>query len=172
MFKILKDKNNFHHTLAIWVTIFLSIFLITCVFGEGLGGSLGLNHSCLKYIGCSVGFFGYDAIEHFLFGVTATLSLVLLFEISPKYSILDLNSKYWKNILIIIISVMFISVLWEFLECAHDVFRSNLLNQILINRKLNINLLDQPNNLDTMGDLFFSLIGSIIPFFFIKIKNK
>ena len=166
MFKNFTYKNKTYSFIAI---IAISLFLIACIFGEGLGGSLGLNQTCLKYFGCSIGFFGYDAFEHFLFGISATFILIWFFQRFPTYSLL--NTKRWKNILIIIILVMFISVIWEFTELIHDIFRSDFLNQILLNQKLHINLLDQPNNIDTMGDLFFSLFGSTIPLFFIKFNN-
>ena len=90
----------------------------------------------------------------------------LFFKKLPKYSLL--GDKRWKNIIIFLSMIAFVGVMWEFIECAHDIFRSNVLHQVLINRKLNINLLDQPNNIDTMGDLFFSLCGSMIALFSIK----
>lgn len=169
MLKTFKYKNYTFFLVSILAVFTTTVFLITCIFGEGLGGSLGLNQSCLKYLGCSIGFFGYDALEHFLFGVSATFIIIWIFKTFPQHSFF--STKKWKNILTIIVLVMFISVIWEFIEFFHDIFRFDIFDKFLINQKLNINLLDQPNNIDTMGDLFFSLCGSVIPLFFIKISN-
>ena len=169
MFNNFKYKNTTYSLMAVLSIITAIIFLVACLFGEGLGGSLGLNQTCLKYLGCSVGFFGYDAIEHFLFGISAAFILVWFFQKFPKYSLL--NTKHWKNVLTIVVLIVFISVIWEFIEFIHDIFRSDFLNQILLNQKLHINLLDQPNNTDTMGDLFFSLCGSLLSLFFMKFSN-
>jgi len=158
-----KDTSSCAVILAIIST---AVFLIICIMGEGIGGSLASNPSCLKYLGCTNGFFGYDAIEHLFFGIAGTFVLIWLFQKFPKYSIL--KEKRWKNILIIVSLIALMSVLWELLECAHDVFRVDILHQTLVNWRLHINLLDQPTNLDTMGDLTFDLIGSVIVLFFTK----
>ena len=62
--------------------------------------------------------------------------------------------------------VSFFSIMWELGECAHDYFRLEILHQNLLNLRLQINLLDQPSNLDTMGDLTFGLLGALISAFF------
>ncbi len=158
-------KTNIHSHITILAIITSAIFLVTTILGEGIGGSLAANPSCYPYLGCTSGFFGYDAIEHLLFGIAGTFVLVWLFKKFPHYSLL--NTIRWKNILMFIALIVLISVLWEFLECAHDVFRISILHQPLTNVKLHLNLLDQPSNLDTMGDLFFGLFGSVIAFFFL-----
>ena len=161
-----KSKYANYSSLAIWATVTTAIFLITCILGEGLGGSLGGNDMCYKYLGCTSGFFGYDALEHFLFGIAAVLIIIWLFKKFPKFSMF--YSEFWKNFLVIISLVMLVSVFWEFAECAHDYFRIEILHQSLVNFKLHINHLDQPTNIDTMGDLTFALIGSIVSLFFTK----
>ncbi len=130
-------------------------------FGEIVYFAAG-NATCSKYLGCVDGFFGYDAFEHFFFGVMGTLLIFFLCERFPKYSIL--HSSKWKNFLIIIATIALVSVLWEIAECAHDAIRLDILHEPLRNVRLNINLLDQPTNLDTMGDLTLSLVGSIVGF--------
>ena len=161
-----KDKK-----VAIWAIITSALFLVVCIFGEGLGGSLGSNPLCYNFLGCTTGFAGYDAIEHFLFGIAAVLLLIWLFKKYSKYSMF--HSERWKNILTIISLVIFFSVLWEFVECAHDVFRADVLHEVLVDWKLHINLLNQPTNIDTMGDLFFALVGSVTALLFTKniLKN-
>ena len=152
--------------IAIWAIITSVLFFVVCIFGEGLGGSLGSNPLCYKYLGCTAGFVGYDAIEHFLFGISAVVVLIWLFKKYSKYSML--HSERWKNIFTLVALVIFLSVLWEFVECAHDVFRANILHEVLVDWNLHINLLNQPTNIDTMGDLFFALVGSIVSLFSVK----
>ena len=161
-----ESPKSAHPYAAIWATVFTSIFIIVCIFGEGWGGSFGANGACSPYMGCTAGFFGYDAIEHFLFGISAIWILIWVFQKFPQYSVL--GEKRWKNILILIALVVLISVFWEFLECAHDYFRLEVLHQPLLNLKLHINYLDQPTNLDTMGDLTFGLVGAVVALFFTK----
>ena len=160
------QKNTYsrNYVLAIITT---TIFLILCILGEGLGGSLGSNPMCYKYLGCTEGFFGYDAIEHLFFGISAVWIISWIFQKYPKYSLL--HGKRWKNVLTIIALIMLVSVAWEFFECAMDSFKVDILHQTLVDWKLHINLLNQPTNIDTMGDLTFSLLGSTASLLFIKI---
>ena len=150
---------------------YLKILLITnviiwfCVtfFGEIVYFWAG-NATCSPYLGCVAGFFGYDAFEHLFFGIAGTLGIFWFCEHFPKYSLFHTNK--FRNFLVIISIVAFVSVLWEIAECAHDALRVDILHEPLRNISLHINLLDQPTNLDTMGDLVFSLLGSVIGFFF------
>ena len=169
MFEKIKFKNCDCSKIAILATIATTIFLIICIFGEGFGGSLSSNPTCYKYLGCTDGFMGYDAVEHFLFGIAAVWILIWIFESFPKYSMLHI--EYWKSVLTIIALVVLISVLWEFLECAHDAFRVDVLHQTLVNWRLHINLLNQPTNIDTMGDLLSGLVGAIVGLFFTDFKK-
>jgi hypothetical protein len=152
---------------TIIATISMAVLLIACAFGEAVLGHLGSNTACYKYLGCTDGFFGYDAIEHFLYGVTGVCTLAWIFETFPRYSLLQ--DKRWKNIITLITFVVFVSVLWEFAECAHDYFRIDVLHESLVNFRLHIDALDQPTNLDTMGDLTFGLLGAIVALFFTKL---
>ncbi|HUC88693.1 MAG TPA: hypothetical protein VMR49_01545 [Candidatus Paceibacterota bacterium] len=129
------------------------------------------NSMCSKYLGCGEGFFGYDAFQHLFAGIAIALAIVYLCRRFPKYSIL--RSRLWENILIIIALVALIAVVWEFAECAHDFFRVSALHEQLVSYRLHFqfNYLDQPTNLDTMGDLAFSLCGSIAALFFAKLKE-
>ncbi|MBU6142183.1 hypothetical protein KGO95_03675 [Patescibacteria group bacterium] len=147
---------------ALWAFGTTAIWLIACIFGEGLGGSLGANDKCYPYLGCTSGFFGYDAIEHFLFGVAAVFVLIWLFR--SRFSLF--SGVRWKDILILIALVALLSVFWELFECIHDLFRADILHQSLLDLRLHINQLDQPSNLDTMGDLSFALLGAFFASFF------
>ncbi len=145
---------------ALWATGVTVVWLIACIFGEGLGGSLGANDKCYPYLGCTSGFFGYDAIEHFLFGVAAVLVLVWFFRAYPRFSLF--SDIRWKDVLTLVALIALVSVFWELFECAHDLFRVDVLHQSLFNLQLHINQLDQPSNLDTMGDLSFAILGSFL----------
>lgn len=139
--------------------LFFWIFLI--VSGEIIYNFTS-NGICSKYLGCITGFLGYDAFEHFFFGAIVALAIIWLGGRFPKYYIL--HSERWKKVLIVIAITAFICILWEILECVHDVLRVNILHEPLYNISLQINLLNQPTNFDTMGDLSFGLTGSIIGF--------
>lgn len=139
-----------------------SVWLFISAFGEFLFTWAG-NSACSKYMGCVSGFFGYDAYEHLFFGVALVLALVWVSDRFPKYSIL--HGKRWKTVIEIIAMVALVAVLWEIVECMHDAFRADFLHEPLRNLSLHINLLDQPTNLDTMGDLVFSLLGAGIGLF-------
>ena len=83
MIESLEIKKNKFSRKAIFASVSTTIFLAACILGEGLGGSLGSNPMCYKYLGCTTGFGGYDAIEHFLFGIAAVFILfwILLIKI-------------------------------------------------------------------------------------------
>ena len=138
------------------------IWFVMSVVGEN--GSLWAgNNTCDKYLGCVDGFFGYEAFEHILFGITGSIIVMRICALFPKYSIL--HPQKWKNILMVVSIVMLVSVFWEMIECAHDVFRVYALHESLLNFRKDVNLLDQPSNLDTMGDLTFAFLGSVVGFF-------
>ena len=147
-------------------TIILSsialVWIVITMFGELVYFWAG-NATCSPYLGCVAGFAGFDAFEHLFFGITLTLFIVWLCDRFPTYSILQ--DARWKQVLTIIAIVALVSVAWEMAECAHDAIRLDMLHEPLLNFKLHVNLLDQPTNLDTMGDLTFAIVGGIIGLF-------
>lgn len=150
--------------IAVMTLSIMTLWIVVCYFGEIVG--LAANGTCYKYVGCTDGFFGFDAIEHFLFGVTLVWGVIWACRTFPKYSILRI--KPFETMVALISFVALIAVFWEFAECAHDAFRLYVLNNsYLLNFRLHIDLLDQPTNLDTMGDIAFSLFGGIVSLFFI-----
>lgn len=154
---------------VMWVT--LVIYVLADLLGEFLTSTgWGFNTTCIKFIGCTEGFFGFDAIEHFLSGFVIMLCLLVFFRKYPKYS--PLTGVVWKDLLILIMAVNMISFLWELVECAHDVFRLVILHERLYSVRLNIDLLDQPSNLDTMGDMTFNLVGSVVSAAFVALRLK
>lgn len=127
-------------------------------YGELLNGAP--NSACYPVLGCDSGFFGYDALEHFLFGFAAVWTIVWLCQKLPRYSILD--TTYWRSWSALVTGVMFIAVLWEMGECFRDAYLIDIAHQSLVNFRLHINYLAQPSNFDTMGDLSFTLLGSLL----------
>ena len=121
------------------------------------------NATCYKYLGCNAGFFGYDAIQHLFFGAFLLLLVVWLCKKFPAHSILQ--EKHWKSGLMLVAFVALFAFLWELGECAHDAYNVSILHEHLLNYRLHINALDQPSNQDTMGDMFFDVLGAFIAFF-------
>ncbi len=133
-----------------------------------LGWALGIrgpilidNYKCYALLGCNMGFFGYDAVLHFWSGI---MDVVLIIWLTRNFPALNIFRKQqWKNFLITISLVAFISVAWEIGELGHDQYRMKVLHQDLLNENLiTPNHLDQPTNNDTMGDMTFAIIGSAL----------
>ncbi|MHB8661036.1 MAG: hypothetical protein ACYC75_03870 [Minisyncoccota bacterium] len=136
------------------------------LYGELFDGAP--NSACYPYLGCDAGFFGYDALEHFLFGFAAVWIIIWLCKKFPRYSIL--NAERWKSGLILVACIALIAVLWEIGECFRDAYLLDIVHEHLINLRLHINYLAQPSNFDTMGDLTFTLLGSLIALPFLRYR--
>ncbi len=162
--KLLHGMNTRHGVIAVCSTI---IYTAVTMYGEFFNGAP--NSACFKYLGCDESFFGYDALEHFLFGFVAVWIIVWLCEKYPEYSILD--AVTWKSVLSLMSLVALIAIGWEIGECFRDAFLLDILHTPLVNLRLHINFLSQPSNFDTMGDLSLSLLGSLLAQPFIKHRN-
>ncbi len=137
-------------TAAIFV---IAIFLLGWALGIR-GPILIDNYKCYALLGCNMGFFGYDAALHFWSGIMDVVLIIWLTRKFPSFNLF--HRRFWKNFLIIISLVAFISVAWEFGELCHDQYRMKVLH---------INLttpdhLDQPTNDDTVGDMTFAIVGA------------
>ena len=154
LFKVPKMKLGFILSL-----FFLGVWVFITACGEFIYNWAG-NGDCSRYLGCVTGFMGYDAFEHFFFGLMFALVIIWSCERFSKQSVL--YSEFWKRALIVIALVVLSGVLWEIIECTHDAIRVNIFHESLHNISLHINLLDQPTNIDTMGDLSSGLSGSIV----------
>ena len=152
-------KQRSYQMLA---SLFSVVWIVIVAGGEFTYNWAG-NAMCSPYLGCVSGFFGYDAFEHFFFGVAALMILFWFCEKFPQHSLLP--EVRWKRILISLALIALVAVSWEIVECAHDAIRADVFHESLRNFSLHINLLDQPTNLDTMGDLSFTLLGGCIGFF-------
>jgi hypothetical protein len=140
-----------------------ALFAAVTTYGEFFEGAP--NAACYLFLGCDEGFFGYDALEHFLFGFAAVWIIVRLCELFPRYSILP--DEYWKCGLIVLSLVALVAVGWEFCEWFRDAYLLDIAHQPLLNLRLHINYLAQPSNFDTMGDLSFTLLGSFLALLFL-----
>ena len=159
------DKNNL--TLSVLAVIFVTIFVIASILGNH-GPTLMSNDKCFRFLGCNIGFFGYDAAVHFVSGI---MDMTLIVWLMRKFSSLSLfQDRFWKNFLITIAIVALLAFSWELFEFGHDQFRIKILHENITNP----NTLDQPTNSDTMGDMTFSLIGAAITASALKsfMKNK
>ncbi|MBI4085951.1 MAG: hypothetical protein HY433_01760 [Candidatus Liptonbacteria bacterium] len=125
------------------------------------------NSLCFKYLGCNVGFFGYDALVHFLAGIMEAVFILWLAKKFPKFDFFSqpntdsplTEKNFLKNAVTLIALVALLSIGWEFLEFGYDQARINVFHHDLL---YPTNSLRQAGNADTMGDLFFSLLGAAI----------
>jgi len=169
---LLSELKRFFTTgYGFFVAISVAIYAAADLVGE-IVGNWGANYQCLRFIGCTDGFFGFDAVEHLLSGFVLTLLLALVFRRFTKISPLAGLDPKWKQAFVLIAVMAVIAVCWEFAECAHDVFRLAVLHEPLYSVKLHIDLLDQPSNLDTMGDLAFNMLGSVVAVFFARYATR
>ena len=148
-------ESRRNHWLGVLVLCVILIFLFAVFVVGDWFGWIG-NSQCFQYLGCNIGFFGYDALTHFL-GGTVEVSLILWLMIRfPRVNIFHEN--FWKNFVILLALVALIGVGWEILEFSYDHIRIFLLHDNL----LNPNRLFQPSNRDTIGDLTFGLLGALV----------
>ena len=136
----------------------VAVTSVTIVLGLSLlgnyGPSLMTNDKCFSWLGCNIGFFGYDALIHFISGTMDVALIIWLMTKFPSFSLF--HNRFWKNLLTVVALVALIAVLWEILEFSHDYFRMNILHENLTTP----NTLDQPSNTDTMGDMTLSLLSA------------
>ncbi len=156
--------------LTIAVIITVCIFLLGWILGS-YGPDLMSSAVCYTLLGCNAGFFGYDAVLHFVSGIMDVLLILWVTRQFPQVNLF--HDRYWKNALIILALVAFIAVTWETIELAHDQFLMKVFHE-----NLRVpNHLTQPSNDDTMGDMIFSLVGAactirLLRPFIIKMKRE
>ncbi len=137
------------------------IFLIATYIGDQ--GGWTANQYCPNYISCVVGFFGFDAMQHFLGGAISLFIIGFYSDMYPEYSLFHENRV--KNFLILLSVSIFLAFMFEVGEMSHDAWRFGIRH---ISQSMSgAHQLDQPMNLDTMGDMFFHSIASMIVIWFI-----
>lgn len=115
-----------------------------------------LAHGAGIFLNYYVRFPNFDMLVHLLGGMWVASSLVMFAKWHPKINFLD-NNKL-TNILAVTGITSFVAVCWEFFE-----FYLNLFAKL------------PPNTYtDTLSDLFFGILGSILSglLIFIVLKNR
>lgn len=101
--------------------------------------------------------FGWiDMPMHFLGGVFAGMVFVWLFRKFMGY--LDLRDKFLVSTILLLGFVTLVGVFWEFYEFIYDLFIS----------PREWNAFTQQGIQDTMGDLFFDILGGLTAALFIR----
>jgi len=137
----------------------LSALLFLCVDVPGQWGpDLQDNALCFRYLGCNAGFGGYDALCHFLFGIAFALGIYWFCRRWPRYSIL--HEQYWKGALVTLALVGLFAAVWECLEFTFDILAVIDLHHPLTHLQ-ELQFLAQPTNADTVGDMFYGMLGAI-----------
>lgn len=123
-----------------------------------LGDVFGMmnNKNCFDSLGCNAGFFGFDALVHFLAGFLFIAGVLWYFHKRPKKALL--SDSLGKNIFILLAIVALLGVGWEIFEFSADTVRTVGLHMNLQNP----NHLAQPSDADTMGDLIFEQLGALV----------
>ena len=153
-FDMEKDLSKKNSRLGLLVILFVVLVLIFSLGGELVGWMK--DSFCLQYLGCVYGFFGYDAVAHFVSGMAEAIILFWLMKKFVRFNVL--GESRWKNVVVLVALVALIGVLWEFGEFTADYIRMNGMH---INLRA-LDMLAQPSNSDTMGDLFFDMLGGFI----------
>ena len=135
------------------------LWFVLTILGEFVTG-WATNNICYRYLGCNDGFFGFDSIEHFLFGFALVFAFLLLGRSVSGLSLV--TESRVKTIVTLIAYVALTAVVWEMFECGWDQYRVVILHETLFSFKLHIDALSQSSNLDTMGDISFSLFGALV----------
>ncbi|MBX4209197.1 hypothetical protein KW799_00655 [Candidatus Parcubacteria bacterium] len=140
--------------LQAWFSAFISLFILMSLGSKPFGWMR--NAACLPHLGCNTGFFGYDALTHFVGGVALAIGLAWIIRRYPRLHIF--HREFLKNVFVILAVAALIGVLWELLEYGFDYVRIVFFHMNLASP----NQMAQAGNSDTMGDLFFGLLGSFI----------
>ncbi len=142
--------------------LFFSIlfFIIITRIGDHAGWTA--NNYCPNYFSCTIGFFGFDALQHFFGGIISLFIIGYYSELYPQYSLFHQNKV--KNFVILLSVSIFLAFMFEGGEMVHDAFRFGIRH--IAESVSGHHQLDQPTNLDTMGDMFFHAIASMIVIWF------
>ena len=96
------EVNRFNQSdrhLNIITGFLVGFFLIGWILGIR-GPVFIVNYKCYAFLGCNMGFFGYDAALHFVSGL---MDVALLLWLVRKFPALNIfQERFWKNFLIIV----------------------------------------------------------------------
>ena len=123
------------------LTLFLAaatvVWFLLTVLGEFITG-WATNNICYTYLGCNDGFFGYDAMEHLLFGFALLTFMLWLGRRFPSFSLIA-HTRI-KTIVTLLAYVAFAAVIWEMFECGWDQYRVVILHETLFSFKFKLYL--------------------------------
>ncbi len=118
------------------------ILAVITFIGDQLGFTA--NNYCPNYLGCVTGFFGFDAVQHFMGGIISLFLIASFSEMYPEYSLFHHNRV--KNFIILVSVSVLLAFIWELGEMSHDAWRFGILHfPLTLGGK---HQLDQPTNLD------------------------
>lgn len=153
-----------------WLDGFVAVSFTAYVLGEFVGGhileNLMSNQACYPYLGCNVDFGGYDAIVHFFIGVMKVAIILWLVKEYPKWNIF--RGSFFENLVVFIALLALLGVVWEMMEFVYDAVGVHSFHL----SQANPNQLAQASNADTMGDMFFDLLGGTLAVLFWKLRGK
>lgn len=102
------------------------------------------NVHCYPVLGCNTGFAGYDGLVHLVSGVCIGLGLLWFRRREAGQFAL------WG---------LAIPLVWEACEWGYDAFRTNILHMNLLSPE---NIMTQPTNIDTAGDIMLGCLGTAL----------
>ncbi len=141
--------------LVATIALTVVLFVIGWAFGQ-YGPVLIANDKCFSILRCNAGFFGYDGLQHLLSGFGIGTFIIFLARLFPAHNVL--HAKFWRSFLVIVALVVLVSFVWEMGEMLSDQFSIRILHENI----LVPNNMEQPSNIDTMGDMSFSLVGGML----------
>jgi hypothetical protein len=140
--------------------VFVSIWVAANIFGHmSVAGLPKLySGSCVPILGCNDGFYGFDSYIHFGSGVGEVF--IILWAVSHIRKWDFFSDNVWKNAAIMLSLAAVCAVSWELFEFASDQFRTYVLHKDLFSA----HRFAQPSRADTVGDMFFAIMGASVAF--------
>jgi hypothetical protein len=155
---VLKFASFPAYRIRSFLAVATVVWLVISILGEFVTG-WATNNMCYAYLGCNDGFFGYDAVEHFVFGFALVFAFLWLGRMLPTVSFVAGNRT--KTVLTLLAHVALVAVVWEMVECGWDQYRITILHETLFSFRLHVDQLAQSSNLDTMGDILCTILGAL-----------
>lgn len=150
MKELFSRRTVYEQARALALLVVLLFLFVALEFFLGWGKSLMVGDRCLRYLGCNVGPFGFDALVHFTGGLVEGLLFVIFLRSvrRPKVVI-------YQFLTLAAFAVCTVAA-WELIEWACDLYRVNVLHEDLWHP---INHYFQLSKSDTVGDMVFGVGG-------------
>lgn len=150
--KSIRAGDNVLAAIAVATSL---LFILFSIIGN-YGPDLMANGLCFAHLGCNSGFFGFDAVVHFVSGIAETAIMLWFMRRIPSISVL--HSTFWKDLILILSLALMVGFIWELLEFVPDQYRVLVLHANLTSP----DRLYQASNNDTMGDLLAAMLGALV----------